>query len=302
MSGRSREIDNNQKFESKNESGDKAHFETCQIPQSNKDWFEMSKKFNDKPGASDHFGKLEIVDDTLWGKHGDDPLKAIKPDAVHQGSLGDCYFLAPLASLAESNPQAIKDMIKTNKDGTYTVTFPGDPSHPVTVDAPTEDELQTYSHKDDDCGSWVNVIEKAHRKYTGRETSDKGDNPQVAIKLLTKAGTTTVDDDLSGKIFGIGRTDESNVEKDLKNAVKNNEIIVASTAKDNTLREIFGASNDPGSLINSHAFTVVGYDENSKTVKLRNPWGKSGEEGSFEMSLDDFYNKFENLKFSRRSA
>lgn len=249
--------------------------------------------------AEDSDQKAKKEDNFLWGS-AKTPLDSINPDSIKQGQLGDCYFLSSLASLANENPQAVKDMIKDNGDGTYTVTFPGDPSKPITVDRPTDEEMKKYAHSDD--GGWVSVIEKAHRKYTGRETSDEGDDPEVAIKLLSPPGSDTVNDDLAGSILRIGRTTFENVEKDIKNALNDGRLIVADTDDDNWLRNHLGASNNPGSLANNHAFAVVGYDEQTKTVTMQNPWGGEGQDGNFTVSLDEFYNRFTNLQFGTRPA
>jgi hypothetical protein len=256
---------------------------------------------NNKPEHDGHGEKPEETDkaarSALWGDHKDDPLAAITPEAVHQGNLGDCYFLAPVASLAATNPQAIKDMIRDNGNNTYTVTFPGDPTHPVTVDAPTDAELAKYAHNDQANGDWVNVLEKAHRKYTGRETEDPGDNPQKAITLLT--GKNTIDDDLTGGFARIGRTTEENVAKDIKNAMKDGRVITADTSDGNFLRDYLGADNNPGELVHNHAFAITGFDEKTNMITMRNPWGNDGKEGTFQISLDDFYNKFSDMQIAQ---
>ena len=42
---------------------------------------------------------------------------------TRQGQLGDCYFIASLASIADKNPTAVANMFMDNGDGTYTVRF-----------------------------------------------------------------------------------------------------------------------------------------------------------------------------------
>ena len=42
---------------------------------------------------------------------------------IQQGSYGDCYFLSSLGALARNDPNAVKNMIHDNGNGTYTVTF-----------------------------------------------------------------------------------------------------------------------------------------------------------------------------------
>jgi len=54
----------------------------------------------------------------------------IDPNDVRQGQLGDCYFLATLASIAQQDPERIRNMVEANSDGTYTVWFPS--HHPAT--------------------------------------------------------------------------------------------------------------------------------------------------------------------------
>src|SRR5262249_25222461 len=99
------------------------------------------------------------------------PEKSITAEAIRQGNTGDCYFLAALGSMAESNPRAVANMIKDNGNGTYTVTFPGDPENPVTVKAPTEAEMATYQ-SGSQYGTWPAILEKAYAKHEGGSYSD----------------------------------------------------------------------------------------------------------------------------------
>jgi hypothetical protein len=39
-------------------------------------------------------------------------------DGVHQGSLGDCFFLAAVASVVARDPAQIQSLIADNLDGT----------------------------------------------------------------------------------------------------------------------------------------------------------------------------------------
>src|SRR5262249_2412454 len=121
----------------------------------------------------------------------DNPLESIKPEAVLQGRINDCPFLADLAALAGTpdGKQAIKDMIHANADGTYTVTFPGAPDQPITVAAPTDSELAYYAGGSD-CGTWASVLEKAYGKYLDANNIVPQDgvpsgSPMPGFELLT---------------------------------------------------------------------------------------------------------------------
>jgi hypothetical protein len=126
-----------------------------------------------------------------------DPLQSINPDAIRQGRIGDCYFEASLAAVAKSNPELIKNSIKDNHDGTYTVTFPGDPNAKITVSAPTEAEIGLYNSSGKN-GIWASVMEKAFGQYKGdhkhfwesnngtpESNADGGGYAPDVLKLLT---------------------------------------------------------------------------------------------------------------------
>jgi hypothetical protein len=55
-------------------------------------------------------------------------------------------------------------MIRENEDGTYTVTFAGARSEPITVNRPTLLESVLYTRLTE-CGYWPAVIEKAFGMY-----------------------------------------------------------------------------------------------------------------------------------------
>ncbi|MBI4532836.1 MAG: hypothetical protein HY711_02725, partial [Candidatus Melainabacteria bacterium] len=96
--------------------------------------------------------------------------EGIQPTAIIQGKGEDCFFLSSLASMAgtTAGKQVIQNMIKDNGESggihTYTVTFPGDPTHPITVPAPTDAEMSIYSRATN-YGIWANVMEKAYGQY-----------------------------------------------------------------------------------------------------------------------------------------
>ncbi|MBL9039566.1 MAG: hypothetical protein JNG84_13690, partial [Archangium sp.] len=47
----------------------------------------------------------------------------VSPGDVRQGALANCYFPGAIAAVAATNPEVIRDMVKDNGNGTYTVTF-----------------------------------------------------------------------------------------------------------------------------------------------------------------------------------
>ncbi len=200
----------------------------------------------------------------LYGPGGAD--ENINADAVNQSSFGNCYLAAALSSVAESRPGIISQMIKENSDGTYTVTFRGDPKHPITVPHPTESMLaigmEATKH-----GVWPRVIEEAFGEYCRRhdshaeqrhepidlEVSGNGGNPAAVLRLLT------------GQKYNLVSLESV---KDLNKLVEDlrvrSEPTVLSTNR--------ARKSQPDGFASNHAYTLRLRPE-VKALRVRNPWG-----------------------------
>lgn len=126
----------------------------------------------------------EKVEGTLFAKGGGD-ANEVDINDVQQGQVGDCYFVAVLAAIARVHPEFIKNMVKDNGNGTFTVTFHtkqgfsglfGSRSNKsVTVDSKFWTDGKgnpVYAKKGDSDSAgkpelWVMVIEKAWAKLHG---------------------------------------------------------------------------------------------------------------------------------------
>jgi hypothetical protein len=255
----------------------------------------------------------------LWGSK-DQPIDSIRPHAVIQGSAQDCFILAPLASIAAARPELIRDMITDNKDGSFTVTFPGARDRKVTVAAPSADDLSKYSRATE-LGSWVPVIEKAMAKYLkdneqertriiGREVStaqaadlsqlcEKGGKAAMVLQLLTGSPASGVEIHK--------RRDTQPSHEALVSAFaadKQNQPVVASIGNSN--ERVLKAGLTP-----NHAYSVLAYDPDAKIVTLRDPYGKAmpnseglaitTQNGCFRMRLEDFVQHFDELCLGNQS-
>jgi hypothetical protein len=231
------------------------------------------------------------------------PIASINPDGVRQGFIGDCYFLSSLAAVAKAHPEMIRDAIKDNGNGTYTVAFAGDKDNPITVKAPTEAEQGLYHHGSP-YGIWGSVMEKAYGSYRYQhlfrrmvanlfqsappaEGADRGGNPADAIRLLTGSEVWT-------KSTLLNR--QSTIAAQLEKALRHQPAQAVTAA---TGLPISGRTFVDG-IRQSHVFTVTeftGAGADGGTITLRDPSGKEdgSRSGTFQLPLDQFMQKFSYL-------
>lgn len=255
---------------------------------------------------------LEKGTESLFGDESKDG-GGIKALAVRQGSVGNCCFMAGLASLAETSPQTIKNMITSNADGTFTVRFPAIPDEPFVVSRPTEAERMLYS-RSSQSGIWPQLIEKAYGAYlikhglvkpdardreTGiaQEGSDGGDTIANGLSILATGEVAVVE--IAGK-------SEQEIGASISASLKAGKPVSLGLHKDEAETQKAGSPLE--GLSNNHAYSVIGYDERSGKVLVRNPWG-SGEpskngiardcdnDGVFALTVGELKNYFYNVAY-----
>ncbi|MBX9771903.1 MAG: hypothetical protein K2X29_11055 [Candidatus Obscuribacterales bacterium] len=222
------------------------------------------------------------------------PLESIRPEAVRQGTEGDCALQATLASMARTNPGAIRDMIHDNQDGTYTVTFPGDRRHPVRVAAPTDSELAAYGGGSE-YGTWPAIIERAYGVHENPNVTVPGD--VAAHSGDTEEHTRRTMELLTGHHAHDSEVAEMSDPELQRVLARSNRHPVTALVNGDTR---WSDNVQPGSgLQGTHAYSVVGYDPHTHQVTLRNPWGQGEiggrghardghDDGTFTMSYEEF--------------
>lgn len=197
----------------------------------------------------------------------DDPVKSIKPEAVRQGMVGDCYFLALLASIAATNPQMIVKMIEDNHDGTYTVTFPGARAEPVQIEAPTTIELALYARLTE-WGTWPAVLEKAY----GAFVAELAEHPKLipAENLTSRDAFADAFQLLTGQAFVFKLLNSITCEGLcglMTEVCREKRAMTAGSTRFNK-----GRTDDAG-IPTCHAYSIIGWDPHVSKVTFRNPWG-----------------------------
>lgn len=223
---------------------------------------------------------------TWWpGGLGDDPPDV---DALRQGALGDCWFLAGLGAVVRQDPEFVAEHLHDNGNGTYTVTFyrDGEPIS-ITVDGtlPTNtngNQLFANSTGGPATGPlWAAIYEKAYASFRGRYGDTEGGWGDEAIEVLT--GRTT------------HRSDPGDVSLEQIQAMltAGQPVTVGTNTKfhwfwedeEDKKNPFFGPGNQ---LVAGHEYaveSVVKTDEGWQ-ITVINPWGEAA--GSREIvTLDD---------------
>lgn len=208
-------------------------------------------------------------------------VNRIDPGDVKQGSLGDCYFLCALASMAE-NPAMIKRLFEvdtTSPYGVYAVwvNVNGlwtrvvlDEYFPVVGDGPN---AQLAFSKGDQNEIWVMLLEKAYAKVYGSYWNIVGGDPVHALRDLTGAPYERIED-----LKDINETWQKLVAFHAQN------FILTCFTKTTSVPE----EKLQEGLVAGHAYSILNVvqtvDANgnlARLVQIRNPWGKFEWTGDF---------------------
>ncbi len=212
------------------------------------------------------------------------------PGSISQGLTGDCWYLSSVGGM---KPETIQNMIHQRDDGQYEVRFPG--REPELVAPPTEAERLVLAQSN---GDWMQVLEKGADQIMERRGSDiQGDQNTTAYELLTGSGGRHV---LTNGSLNTQGYANATVEQDpqalgdqLQQGFAEGRIVNAysSQGSSDTFMSRLSAGN--------HAYTVTGYDSESGTVTVRNPWGQNEtadrdgqNDGVFQMPLREFQASF----------
>jgi len=208
---------------------------------------------------------------------------------ARQGVLGNCYFVASMASIAAKNPAAIRNMFIDNGDNTYTVRFFGGAvgsffqnglissgfvsgsgvASYVTVNRrlPTfANGTLAYSGMGLSATAastplWIALAEKAYAQWNelGKSGRD-GTNRYAASEGGWMSNTNS-------QVLGYNSTNHplsSSSKQTLINAINSGNAVT------------IGTNNNVGAgLIGAHAYVVTGYNASTDRFTLFNTWGNT---------------------------
>jgi len=253
-----------------------------------------------QPNPTDKYSEAThqpISGGTLYSQ-GTGDTDEIALNDITQGDLGDCYFLAALGALARTNPDAIRNMIKDNGDGTYDVTlydynyfFSTERSPQVVTVKPefmtTDSGVHPYTKTGDNNEFWVMLIEKAFAQYEGGYSDIEGHNyGGNALELLTGKTQTRVQ---------ISSLTEAEIITNLKTLVDDGyAITIGSVQSEEGSKKTLAAGN--AGILTNHDYVVRGVDEQNKTLNLYNPWGRKHLPAIPVADVKQFFRRYDAVK------
>ena len=206
---------------------------------------------------------------TVWKKFEVNlyPFKSPEPADVNQHAIGDCSFCAVMASMAYLYPDYLKEIIKDNGNGTYTVQLydPAGKAVKVCVKATFlcdgNGTLAQVTGKNN-VPTWSTILEKAVMKY---QTIYKVDS-------LWGIGSEHVAPILTGDGGSFGYYPNQLWNSELK--------LLADWSVDEGMLGVGGFTTPNlkcGSLytVTAHAFTIMktNHESDGYLFSMRNPWG-----------------------------
>ncbi len=194
---------------------------------------------------------------------------------LNQGQLGDCFLISSIGEMVLTSPNSISNMIKTNSNGTETVTLyankNGSAVYSITSQlyakqVSVDNHFSTASVNNGATQAalngvkeiWPQVLEEAVANLGGGYGSIAyGGSPIIAMEELTGKAASYVSQSQISSVMTLAK---------LQSLVSANDMLVFDTT---------GGGSSAYNLVGNHAYMFEGIvgSGGSAAVKLGNPWG-----------------------------
>lgn len=232
------------------------------------------------------------VDAGLFGAEG-----RPDPNSIRQGMANDCWYLASMGAMT---PDQLGRMIQQREDGQYEVSFPGRTGRPpIVVAPPTDAERYLGVHAN---GDWAGVLQRAGDQAA--RAGDMGNNDHRIRNGLNWGNSTE-----AYRLF-TGQEGTFHQNNDMTRTSDIGDLIARSQSEGRLVTAYSPDRQSPDNFerpqsIGNHVYTVVGYDQRTGMVTVRNPWGANEtadrdgkDDGVFQMPLSEFHASFPTMVIS----
>jgi hypothetical protein len=194
-------------------------------------------------------------------------------DKLHQGRIGDCFFVSVVGAMVERNPQSVKTMIVSEGgEKGFKVSFGNGKT--VTVPPLTDVEYALTSTTGDE-GVWLPVLEKAYGAVRA-ERLPESKRPQSTTDAIARGGSsaTSIQYLTGHKTESVKLAKGKATAPDTLLATLRTKLTAA--AQEHRLMAA-GTDAEPGTpgINGNHAYAILGFDDASGMVHLWNPHGNT---------------------------
>ncbi|MBI3182037.1 MAG: hypothetical protein HYZ28_07815 [Myxococcales bacterium] len=283
----------------------------AQVIQQHSDRFDAAAKAKLEGFLASNAGVMDLADPAVLNKDsgslgysavegGQLFVESASYDDVVQGSIANCYMVSAFSALAHANPDLVKNAIRDNGDGSFTVRFHeqrGYGGAPQPVEVVVDGDLPSsalgpsrYGKARESKELWVSILEKAYAQWKGGyENIGNGGRAGEVMSAVTGR---------SSNWYSIGSTGADALFRTIRDGAASHRPMTAGThGKDS------GVDYSGTGVYAWHSYTVLGASEENgeKYVQLRNPWGRTEpgsdgrDDGIFKMKLSDFQRLYNSL-------
>ena len=260
-----------------------------------KHFFGMDHPANLIPTTNDSAARYITYGYASGGLFGTDGAPSLTD--IHQGALGDCYFLASLGAVVAQSPSAIGNMFADNGDGTFTVRFFAETNGkvgsadyvtvdrwlPIDVSTVQSSGMQFADYDFLNEGLWVALAEKAYVQFSEEGLNQRQSSAyssyvpnnygsiEGGFGVLTMPSITGHNGEIYANSsdyaavgsYGGGLPNLAQIASGLANGLT----LTAGThgTSDAHIDELTG-------IVQRHEYVIVGADLAKGTVTLYNPW------------------------------
>ena len=210
------------------------------------------------------------------------PFGTPKPADANQHSIGDCCLVAVLSYIAYRSPDYIKSIIKTNDDGTFTVTLYDPKGEKVEVGVDNyfvgnSGGIGAVSGKSNRV-TWATVLEKAiikwHQIYRG--SSDIGGIDTVLVSPIITGSGASFTFSPESRLTGAEMRRVVNV------SIREGKILIGGFRYGDI------PFDNKYHTVSAHAYSLHQAGENSPYLfGMRNPWGSAAVINGYDASRED---------------